>query len=316
VSFYPQDRIIGRPRNPYAPVARKNKSTNILPTPGSSTPAESGQRRHNPHRRGLQCLCVIFILELVAIGQALSEHHPHQPSRWVLRDPARSDRVIKENITTGAPTFTVTVGDLIPMVGGPHSRSLRGTYWCPSSNPGKSYCNSPHYLFCGYWGCETIVTSDRREPTKNDEFLQVTWGPNSCNRPKFASDGMVYDRDKGTCAHLILKILNPTNAGWAMGKLWSVFIHKAGTDIGALVQIIKLVPQAPQAIGPNPVLHPKIPDPKIPTPLPHSIVNSTEVIAHTIKIPNRNYLWKMMQASYQLLNKTNPNLTEHCWLCY
>ncbi|NXY91926.1 ENV2 protein, partial [Alcedo cyanopectus] len=27
-------------------------------------------------------------------------------------------------------------------------------------------------------------------------------------------------------------------------------------------------------------------------------------------------LWKIMQASFGILNKTNPELTKDCWLCY
>ncbi|RMC20797.1 hypothetical protein DUI87_01649 [Hirundo rustica rustica] len=57
-----------------------------------------------------------------------------------------------------------------PKIG--HS-SLYQTYWCPASNPGKSYCSHPKYGYCGYWGCETIVTSDRWQPQQPDKFLQV-----------------------------------------------------------------------------------------------------------------------------------------------
>ncbi|NWX13887.1 ENV1 protein, partial [Aegotheles bennettii] len=29
-----------------------------------------------------------------------------------------------------------------------------------------------------------------------------------------------------------------------------------------------------------------------------------------------NTMWKMIQASYLVLNETHPELTKECWLCY
>ncbi|NXA84731.1 ENV1 protein, partial [Thryothorus ludovicianus] len=29
-----------------------------------------------------------------------------------------------------------------------------------------------------------------------------------------------------------------------------------------------------------------------------------------------NPLWKLLNITYQVLNSTNLNVTQHCWLCY
>ncbi|NWQ98896.1 ENV1 protein, partial [Burhinus bistriatus] len=29
-----------------------------------------------------------------------------------------------------------------------------------------------------------------------------------------------------------------------------------------------------------------------------------------------NLLWNLMKTTYQVVNRTHPNLTQHCWLCY
>ncbi|NWW98269.1 ENV1 protein, partial [Caloenas nicobarica] len=31
---------------------------------------------------------------------------------------------------------------------------------------------------------------------------------------------------------------------------------------------------------------------------------------------NENSLWMLMNASYQVINRTYPNLTTECWLCF
>ncbi|GAB0209736.1 E3 ubiquitin-protein ligase RBBP6-like [Grus japonensis] len=66
----PCDRITGRPRNPYTPVAKEDDKLTSTPSePGNSALGETKQRQNSPRRGGPRCLCVILILELVTIEQ-------------------------------------------------------------------------------------------------------------------------------------------------------------------------------------------------------------------------------------------------------
>lgn len=162
--FCLQDWIFGRLHDRYIPVCEESDKSSSSPTaPENPTPVKSKQQR---------CLWVILLLQLLGRGQANAEHHPHQPFRWVLRHLS-GNNAIKETITPGSPSFEFKLKDIFPSyLQFPNfgDFSLYQTYWCPASNSGKSYCNYPGYGYCGYWGCETIVTSDRWQPQQPDEF--------------------------------------------------------------------------------------------------------------------------------------------------
>ncbi|RMC19848.1 hypothetical protein DUI87_03413 [Hirundo rustica rustica] len=92
---------------------------------------------------------------------------------WIIGRPCDAYTPVPEE-NDEPPSNPATPKDPAPL-GFPKigDSSLYQTYWCPASNPGKSYCSHPKYGYCGYWGCETIVTSDRWQPQQPDKFLQV-----------------------------------------------------------------------------------------------------------------------------------------------
>ncbi|RMB99729.1 hypothetical protein DUI87_23731 [Hirundo rustica rustica] len=92
---------------------------------------------------------------------------------WIIGRPRDAYTLVPEE-NDEPPSNPATPKDPAPL-GFPKigDSSLYQTYWCPASNPGKSYCSHPKYGYCGYWGCETIVTSDRWQPQQPDKFLQV-----------------------------------------------------------------------------------------------------------------------------------------------
>ncbi|XP_058672907.1 uncharacterized protein LOC131565854 isoform X2 [Ammospiza caudacuta] len=217
-----KDWIIGRPRNPYAPLPGKRERPPSNPTsPERLSPSKSKQQQY---------LCVILFLGLAGGGPADKKHYPHQPFRWALHH------------LSGHPKFEET--------------TLFQTYWCPASNPGKSYCNYPGYGYCGYWGCETIVTGNGWKPQQPDKFLQIKYTPHGCLEPKFGMDGyaiMPQGRKQHTCTGYVMTILQPTHDGWATGKVWTAFVYLS-RRIWANIQIIRFPPPISQSVGPNPIL--------------------------------------------------------------
>uniref|UniRef100_A0A8C3PP08 Envelope polyprotein n=1 Tax=Calidris pygmaea TaxID=425635 RepID=A0A8C3PP08_9CHAR len=115
----------------------------------------------------------------------------HQPFNWTLGRWEDSIEV-QYNVTAGPPEFQVKLEDLVFYELDPPGRrekAIKAFYLCPSSNPGKSYCNLPNHYYCAYWGCETIASN--WDVAIKDRFLNIIWGPRGCNPPARSWDGHI-----------------------------------------------------------------------------------------------------------------------------
>ena len=191
---------------------------------------------------GIVCI-VGWVLVPIQAGSS-----PHQPFKWSLIR-WEDQQVIQIKETAGPPSFTPTLCELVPIK---PCLNLLGFYLCPSSNPGKEYCNWPGHYYCAYWGCETVAP-DWIGGKGKDPFLSVGWGPTGCTPPRRdASGGTV---SPGNCEHIYLNITKPENPGWTTGKTWGMRYWEPGTDRGGLIYIKREELQSsPVAVGPNVVL--------------------------------------------------------------
>uniref|UniRef100_A0A8U8B6G3 Uncharacterized protein n=1 Tax=Geospiza parvula TaxID=87175 RepID=A0A8U8B6G3_GEOPR len=212
----------------------------------------------------------------------------------------------------------------------PHATHMYLSYWCPASNPGKSYCNHPEWGYCGHWGCETIVMDARPsgpgwDPQEPDKFLQFTWAPAGCKTPVFIQGNFYRNHYKipkiRKCTHYNMTVLQPNHPGWAVGKVWTAVLQ--GSKQWVNVQMTRLQPSAPRAVGPNKVIkstqrgrnmtYPKALPTKV-TDVPTGGMETFQIGRSTGS--ESDPILSMLEATFLSLNESNPNLTDSCWLCY
>uniref|UniRef100_A0A8B9UAW9 Envelope glycoprotein n=1 Tax=Anas zonorhyncha TaxID=75864 RepID=A0A8B9UAW9_9AVES len=256
-----------------------------------------------------------------------TQHHPHQPFQWNL---IRWDdtTMIQQITTAGAPSFKTDLCNITTV--GPMCNNQSDFYLCPASNPGRSYCNYPSHYYCAYWGCETIA-SGWNPGADRDKYLTVQFGPRGCGHRNRVET--VYHRgagtwQKGNCTFLWVNVTNPTDQGWILGKTWGVRYYESGVDRGGLILIKKeRPPETPRIIESNQGLGDRGQPHTVPNPAQPNESMSINVIEETpsptqfLNVTKGNIvasvsgMWKVINASFQELNQTNPGITRGCCLC-
>lgn len=244
--------------------------------------------------------------------------------------------------------FPVVSADGVRRAGSVRSWRQGDFYACPGnlSLALEKKCGGSSDYFCKVLGCETTGvgswTKDR------DEHITLSRGNGSAC---YTAGGA----PRELCNPVIITFKETARkTDWELGKTWGLY-RPAEPDTGALITIrlvsqLPVFPKQSQALGPNkgrlklnqsqpqarsrvvrasPLdleFHPKIDRPKTPikAPTPAARVlappntspidqprSSTSMVKNSLSPGPLG----LLEAAYQVLNASRPDLTEACWLC-
>ncbi|XP_048145678.1 uncharacterized protein LOC125318790 [Corvus hawaiiensis] len=194
----------------------------------------------------------LLVLTLYLNEASATESLSHQPFKWSLIR-WEDQKVIQTVTTPSNPSFSCQLCDLIQVK---PCLNKKGFYFCPASNPGKTYCNWPGRYYCAYWGCETVAFGFSPGGGK-DKYIKVGWRPSGCQPPEVGPDTGI--KQGGNCHGIQINVTNKMDSGWAIGKTWGARLWESGTNRGGHFLIKREeIPPSAEAIGPNVVINPPI----------------------------------------------------------
>lgn len=198
-------------------------------------------------------------------------------------------------------------------------------YVCPRDGRSRELarkCGGANSYYCAAWGCETTGNT-YWNPTSSWDLIAVQKNltVTNCYNQGWCNPLNISFTEKGKLSR-----------EWVKGRTWGLRFYMSGGDNGFTFSI-KLKVETPTAVqvGPNLVLSkPRSPTAHVRPPVPRATTNKPNNTARLIpvttplvpgltnmpEIPSTGQrLLNLIQGAFSVLNASNPNLTESCWLC-
>ena len=148
-------------------------------------------------------------------------------------------------------------------------------------------CGGFENLYCTAWSCVTSNDGEWKWEVK-PQFIEMSY-VQPCTRTR-------YDEN---CNFIRMRFTEEgkKDRWWVLGLTWGLYLYQYPL-FGTAIQIKLKVSPRVQPVGPNHVLK------KIRKKRDESIPEGIDS------------LWKLLTAAYEALNRSDPEATRACWLCY